>query len=55
MRPTDGTPMKLKSSCCEKYLTKAKACRRCPLMAVLTSKKRRKTLERVKKQLEKAA
>lgn len=47
--------MNLKSSCCEKYLTKAKACRRCPLMAVLKPKKRRKKLKRIKKQLKKAA
>lgn len=43
---------KVKSSCCEKYLRKAKACKSCPLMAGLSKKKRRK---RIEKALKKAA
>ena len=47
--------MKLKSECCDKYKRKAKACRRCPIMAVLTKKRRKKRLKRIKKRLAKAA
>ena len=47
--------MKLKSDCCEKYKRKAKACRRCPLMAALTQKKRKQSLKKVRKRLARAA
>ena len=30
--------MKLKSKCCKKYESKAKACKRCPIMAELSKK-----------------
>ncbi len=47
--------MKLKSKCCKKYIKKAEACRRCPLMASLSSKKRKQCLKKVKKKLAGAA
>ncbi len=47
--------MKLKSSCCRKFERKAEACRRCPLLAVLSKKKRRKKLEKLRRFLAKAA
>ena len=47
--------MKLKSDCCEKYERKARACKRCPLMAALTKKQRRRRMRKVKKRLAKAA
>ena len=47
--------MKLKSSCCAKYERKAKACKRCPVMALLSKKKRRRELKKARRRLEKAA
>ena len=47
--------MKLKKSCCSKYEHKAKACRRCPVMALLSPKKRRKRLAKIRRALAKAA
>lgn len=47
--------MKLKSSCCAKYERKAKACKGCPVLAVLSKKKRRKKLDKVRRRLKKAA
>lgn len=47
--------MKLKSSCCEKYRRKAKACKRCPVLAIMGKKKRKRELKRVRKTLKKAA
>ena len=47
--------MKLKRDCCEKYRRKAKACKRCPVMAVLTASKRRKKLAKIRRGLAKAA
>ena len=47
--------MKLKKHCCEKYRRKAKACKGCPVMAVLSKKKRRRELDRVRRRLKKAA
>lgn len=43
--------MKLKSSCCKKFRKKAKACKSCPIIAVMPKKLRRKTLKRIKKKL----
>lgn len=51
-----GQPrLDLKSSCCEKYLRKAKACKRCPVMALLSKKKRRKRLKKVRKRLNRSS
>lgn len=47
--------MKTKSTCCHKYEKKAKACKRCPIMAALSAKKRRKAIAKAKKKLAKAA
>jgi len=47
--------MKLKASCCKKYKKKAKACKSCPIMAILPKKKRRQALKRIKKKLSAAA
>ena len=47
--------MKLKKRCCEKYLRKAKACRGCPVMAVLGDKRRRRRLKKIRRALAKAA
>jgi hypothetical protein len=47
--------MKLKKLCCEKYLSKAKACRRCPVMAPTGKKQRRRVLKKIRKKLTKAA
>jgi hypothetical protein len=47
--------MKLEKHCCEKYLRKAKACRRCPVLAVLSNKRRRRRLEKIRRKLAKAA
>jgi hypothetical protein len=47
--------MKLKSRCCEKYKRKAKACRGCPVIAVLGVKRRRRVLKKAKRELKKAA
>ena len=35
---------KTKSSCCEKFLRKGKACGACPLMAGLSKKQRKKQI-----------
>ena len=47
--------MKLKAKCCEKYKRKAKACARCPFMAVLSQKSRKKQLKKYRRKLAKAA
>ncbi len=47
--------MKLKSKCCLKYVSQAKACKSCPLMAGCSKKKRRKKLAGIKKRLKRAA
>lgn len=49
------TAMTLKSKCCKKYKKKAKACARCPILACMSPKKRKKCLAKAKKKLEKAA
>lgn len=46
---------KLKSSCCEKYRRKPKACKSCPVFALLGKKQRKKRLKKLHKQLAKAA
>ena len=43
--------MKLKSKCCKKYRKKAEACKRCPVMAALDPKQRKKRLEKAKRNL----
>lgn len=47
--------MKLKPDCCKKYRTKARACKRCPVMAVLGKKKRKRRLAKIRRRLRKAA
>lgn len=47
--------MKLKKRCCEKYRRKAKACKACPVMAVLSDKKRRRRLAKIRRKLARAA
>ena len=47
--------MKLKKHCCEKYRRKAKACKGCPVMAVLSEKRRRRRLKKIRRKLAKAA
>ena len=47
--------MKLKKSCCDKFRRRAEACRRCPVMAVLSAKQRRRRLKKIRKKLAKAA
>ena len=47
--------MKLKKRCCEKFLRKAKACKGCPVLAVLSDKRRRKRLANIRSKLTKAA
>lgn len=47
--------MKLKSKCCKKYRRKGKACKSCPVMAVLSKKKRRRKLKKARARLGKAA
>lgn len=47
--------MKLKASCCEKYRRKAKACKRCPVMALLSESAKHKRLRKIRKKLCKAA
>jgi hypothetical protein len=48
--------MSLKPKCCHKYEAKAKACKRCPLLAACSKKKRVKLLAKAKKKkLKKAA
>lgn len=47
--------MKLKGKCCKKYRRKAKACKNCPVMAVLSKKKRHRKLAKVRARLRKAA
>jgi len=45
-----------KSKCCHKWEAKAKACKRCPLLAACSKKKRHKLLARArKKKLKRAA
>jgi hypothetical protein len=47
--------MKLKKHCCEKYRRKAKVCKGCPVMALLSDKKRRRRLKKIRRALQKAA
>jgi hypothetical protein len=47
--------LKLKARCCKKYERKAKACKGCPVMAILTKGARRKRLRKIRKNLRKAA
>ena len=47
--------MKLKNSCCRKYKRKARTCKACPLMALLTKQERRHKLKKIKQRLKKAA
>jgi len=47
--------MKLKSECCLKYEVKARACKRCPLLATCSKKERRKKLAKIKKRVKRAA
>ncbi|MDX1997467.1 MAG: hypothetical protein SF066_07080 [Thermoanaerobaculia bacterium] len=47
--------MSCKDKCCGKYRKKAKACKGCPLMALLSPKERKRTIRKVKKRLAKAA
>jgi hypothetical protein len=47
--------MKVKSKCCAKFEHKGKACKKCPLMAVLSKKKRRRRLKKIRRKLAKAA
>ncbi len=46
--------MKLKSRCCKKYARKAKACKGCPVIAILSKSERRKKLRKAKKKLRNA-
>ena len=46
---------KLKKRCCDKYRRKAKACKGCPVMAVLGVKERKRRLKKIRRQLAKAA
>jgi hypothetical protein len=41
--------VKLKSECCFKFDTKAKACKKCPLMADCSKKKRKKKIAEIRK------
>jgi len=36
--------LKLKEKCCKKFKSKGKACKRCPAMAALGKKRRKKAL-----------
>ena len=47
--------MKHKSHCCEKFRSKAKACKGCPLFAGLGGSKRKKRLKKIRRKLKKAA
>ncbi len=47
--------MKLKTDCCKKYKRRARACKRCPLMAVLGKKERKRRLSKARQRLAKAA
>lgn len=47
--------MKLKKRCCEKYRRRARACKACPVMAVMSAKKRKRHLEKIRRQLSEAA
>lgn len=46
--------LKLKSRCCKKYSRKAKACKGCPVIAILSKSERRKKLRKVRKKLREA-
>jgi hypothetical protein len=50
-----ATPMRLKSKCCFKFESKAKACKKCPIMAAYTKKKRKKKLAKINKKISQAA
>jgi len=43
------------ASCCEKYRRKGRACKGCPVIAVLSKKKRKRKLKRIRRKLERAA
>ena len=47
--------MKFKPECCEKFLRKPRACGKCPLMAGMSKKRRRKRLKKIQKKLARAA
>ena len=47
--------MKLKDNCCFKFESKAKACKKCPIMAAYTKKKRKKKLAKIKTRISQAA
>lgn len=47
--------MSAKDKCCGTYRKKAKACKSCPLMAMLGSKERKRCLAKARKRLEKKA
>ncbi|MDH3403460.1 MAG: hypothetical protein OES32_06380 [Acidobacteriota bacterium] len=47
--------MKPRSECCEKYVSKRKVCKDCPLVAGLSKKQRRKWLKRQAKRRNEAA
>ncbi len=47
--------MKLKNKCCFKFSKKAKACKKCPIMAAYTKKQRKKKLAKIKKKISRAA
>ena len=51
--PGPENTMKLKLECCEKYASKAKVCKRCPLVVGLSKKQRRKWVKRQAKLLKK--
>jgi hypothetical protein len=48
-------PMKLKNKCCFKFESKAKVCKKCPIMAAYTKKKRKKKLAKIKARIRQAA
>lgn len=41
--------MKLKANCCEKFVRKTKACKRCPLVAILSARQRKCFLKEAKR------
>jgi len=54
-RLREGHVLKLKSKCCHKYETKAKVCRKCPLVGFCGKKKRKKIVAKLIKKAEQAA
>jgi hypothetical protein len=47
--------MKVKSKCCAQFERKGEACKKCPLMAALSKKQRRRRLKKIRRKLAKAA